>query len=260
MDPIMSIFERFNFSKTEALVYMDLLANGHLTGYQIAKNIGLSRSSVYNALNTLYRRGVVFLLPGENNLFRALEPNVLVPRLKREYEEAAKALEAGLSHLEMPKQDGRYLNIEGRENILTKASELIQSAKQDLFINTDFDPKLVGDLLVEASFKGVRCILFTFNEIAIPLPGIELYSHGIQLNGAYPSTRLMLTADMNQTLIASMEHESKYIGTFTENRLLARIVAEHIHHDIYLLKLKERYGERVVDETILLKSRFEKDC
>lgn len=260
MDPIMSIFERFNFSKTEALVYMDLLANGHLTGYQIAKNIGLSRSSVYNALNALYKRGVVFLLPGENNLFRALEPNVLVPRLKREYDEAAKALEAGLSHLEIPKQDGRYLNIEGRENILTKAAELIQSAKQDIFMNTDFDPDLLGPMLEMAVHSGVRCILFTFNAITMPLTGVELYSHGYELKGLYPSTRLMLTVDMNQTLIASMEHENKYIGTFTENRLLARIVAEHIHHDIYLLKLKEKYGERVVDESVLIKSRFEKDC
>lgn len=260
MDPLMAIFERFNFSKTEALVYMDLLANGHLTGYQIAKNIGLSRSSVYNALNALYRRGVVFLLPGENNLFRALEPNVLVPRLKREYDEAAKALEAGLSHLEMPKQDGRYLNLEGKDNILTKASELIQSAEQDVFINTDFDPILLATALMEAVARGVRCILFTFNEVHAPMKGVELYSHGKVLDNLYPSTRLMLTVDMNQTLIASMEQENKYIGTFTQNRLLARIVAEHIHHDIYLLKLKEKLGEHVVDESILLKSQFELGC
>lgn len=260
MDPIMAIFERFNFSKTEALVYMDLLANGHLTGYQIAKNIGLSRSSVYNALNTLYRRGVVFLLPGENNLFRALEPNVLVPRLKREYEEAAKALEEGLSHLEMPKQDGRFLNLEGKENILTKARELIRDANQDIFINTDFDPRLLAEVLISAGKRQVRCILFTFNEIQGQMEGVELYTHGHNLQGDYPSTRLMLTVDMSKTLIASMEQENRYIGTFTENRLLSRIVSEHIHHDIYLLKLKERHKEQVVDQDILLKSRFEKDC
>ena len=47
-------------------------------------------------------------------------------------------------------------------------------------------------------------------------------------------------------------------GTFTENQFLANIVSEHIHHDIYLLKLKERERKELIDEDILIDSLLDK--
>ena len=47
-------------------------------------------------------------------------------------------------------------------------------------------------------------------------------------------------------------------GTFTQNQLLANIVSEHIHNDIYLLKLKEKYSREIIDLDIVLGSLLEK--
>lgn len=242
MEHVIGILEQFRFTKTEALVYVDLLKNGHLTGYQIAKNIGLSRSSVYNSLNALYRKGYIFLLPGENNLFRALESEILIPRLKREFEEAANSLDIALSHIETEDPSGRYLNIEGIDNLMVKAKELLLEAKSEVFLNTDFDLQQFEAELRELRIRKVRVVIFTFSQVAVEGLGLEIHSHNHLVEGDYVSSRMMITVDGKKTLIGSKEH-GIYVGTYTDNKLLATIVAEHIHHDIYLLNLKNKYGE-----------------
>ncbi|QZY56175.1 helix-turn-helix domain-containing protein [Crassaminicella profunda] len=68
MKEIINMLEKLSFSKTEASVYITLLKHPKLTGYQIAKKINISRSSVYSALDNLYNRGGVSLLSGKNFL------------------------------------------------------------------------------------------------------------------------------------------------------------------------------------------------
>lgn len=258
MEHVIAILEGFRFTKTEALVYVNLLQNGHLTGYQIAKNIGLSRSSVYNALNVLYRKGVVFMLPGESNQFRALESDVLIPRLRKEYEEATEALEQALAHIEVPDSGGRFLNIEGFDNLIVKAKELLKTAEREVLINTDFDPFLFKTELEYLKTKGVRCILFSFNDMDCESLALEIYSHGYPRKEGRMNSRLMLSIDHKMTLIGSSQTGNRFVGTVTENTLLASIVAEHIHHDIYLLNLKKANGRELVNADIALNSDFEK--
>lgn len=259
MDHVIAILEGFRFTRTEALVYINLLQNGHLTGYQVAKNIGLSRSSVYNALNALYRKGIVFLLPGESNLFRALEADVLIPRLKNEFQEASKALEQALAHLEIHDAGGRFFNIEGFDNLIVKAKELLLTAKQEVLINTDFDPFLFQEEFRLLKERGIRCILFSFNEMACEGLALEVYTHGYPLKESHTYSRLMLSIDHHMTLIGSSQEGGQFVGTVTENNLLASIVAEHIHHDIYLLNLKKAYGKELLDKEIAIQSFFEKN-
>jgi hypothetical protein len=38
---------------------------------------------------------------------------------------------------------------------------------------------------------------------------------------------------------------------------MAAIVSEHIHHDIYLLKLKEKYNKDLIDEDIKINTMME---
>ena len=67
----------------------------------------------------------------------------------------------------------------------------------------------------------------------------------------------MIVVDLKKTLIANSDDNISYHGTFTENRYLASIIAEHIHHDIYLLKLKKKYEKDLIDKDILIDSLLE---
>ncbi len=64
----------------------------------------------------------------------------------------------------------------------------------------------------------------------------------------------MLVSDMKRAISAGVEENGEFVGTISENRLFIKIIAEHIHHDIYLMKLKEKHKKDMIEEDILINS------
>jgi len=255
--------EKLNFNKIEAKVYIILVKYNELNGSQIAKKINASRSSVYSALNNLYKKGIVYLIPGDTNMYRAENPEVLVEKMKANFEETTSSLKEELLQLEDEDNDENYYNLNGTENFINKAKELLLYAEKEVYINTCLDLEIFKsefDILLK---KGVRIIVFTFNKMEGKCLPLEIYRHQIE---DYDESitkkdeiRLMMVIDLKRTLICSTnDTDEEMTGTFTENQLLANIVAEHIHNDIYLLKLKEKYKSEIIDGDILLGSMLEK--
>lgn len=257
MDEIISLLEKLNFSKTEAAVYINLLKNSSLNGYQVAKNLNMSRSSVYSALDNLYKKGIVFLLPGNSQMYKAENPSVLTNKMKNDFVETADLLETKLKQIEISDSEERYLNIEGYENIISKVKELLLTAEKEVYINTDFDLNKFGKEFAELNERNVRVIVFSFSKSEVKNLPIEIYTHGnVQCVGK--ETRIMLVVDCKRTLVADRRPQrEEFMGAFTDNILFASIVSEHIHNDIYLLKLKNKYKKDLFDQEIKLNTMLE---
>ena len=61
----MEITERlmhFNLTRQEATLYLLLLKAGRLTGYEAAKQTGISRSNTYTALAGLVEKGAAYIM------------------------------------------------------------------------------------------------------------------------------------------------------------------------------------------------------
>lgn len=259
MNNILNHLEKMNFTKTEAAVYLDLLKNSSLTGYQIAKNLNISRSSVYSALDNLYKKGVVFLLPGNIQVYKAENPSVLMNKMKKEFNDNADWLEKQLNQLNTSELEERYLNIKGYDNVVTKAKELLKTAEKEVYINTDFNLEIFSKEFWELHNKGVRIIVFTFSKLNTENLPIEIFSNSHNIFSQDKETRMMLVVDFKATLMAGIgKNKEEFIGTFTENTLLTSIISEHIHNDIYLLKLKNKYNYELIDEEIKIDTLIEK--
>ncbi|SMC20785.1 Sugar-specific transcriptional regulator TrmB [Clostridium acidisoli DSM 12555] len=257
VDEILSLLKKLNFSKTEAAVYVDLLKNSSLNGYQIAKNLNISRSSVYSALDNLYKKGVVFLLPGDSQIYKAEDPSVLTNKMKDEFVEAADLLEIKLQQLKTTDSEERYLNIEGYNNVVAKVKELLLIAKKEVYINTDFDLQIFSKEFIELQKRSVRIIIFSFSKVNGENLPVEIYKHD-DYNCFGKQTRIMLVVDCKKTLVADKgPNREEFLGTFTENALLTAVVSEHIHNDIYLLKLKKIYKKNLINKDIKLNTMFE---
>ncbi|MCX7772611.1 MAG: hypothetical protein N2376_05800 [Clostridia bacterium] len=261
-DKLIEKLEKLNFNVIEAKAYVMLVKHRELNGSQIAKKINASRSSVYAALNNLYKRGVVYLIPGETNLYRAESPDTLIEKIKRDFEDTTSTLKEDLLELEEGDYEKNYYNLKGTQNFIQKAKELLVKAQKEVYINTCIDLQLFKKELLEIAQRGVRTIVFTYSPIDVSGLPVELYRHPIaKLDDSVQidEVRLMLVVDLKDTLICSAKnHFEEMTGTFTENPLLANIVAEHIHHDIYLYKLKTRTHQELIDSSILLHSLLEK--
>lgn len=255
--------ETLNFNKIEAKVYIELVQSNELNGSQIAKKINASRSSVYLALDNLYKRGCVYLISGDTNMYIAEKPDILIEKMKSNFEESANTIKDELLKLEHGDTQKNYYNLSGTQNFINKAKELLLYAEKEVYINTCIDLEIFNSEFDILDKKGVRIIVFTYKHMDVDHLPIELHYHSIEANSEVENkkneVRLMMVVDLNYTLICSANSENEEMtGTFTENKFLANIVSEHIHHDIYLLKLKEREGKELIDEEILIGSLLEK--
>lgn len=63
---------QFGLTRQEANIYLCLLRNKDLSGYEVSKITGISRSNVYSALASLVEEGAAYLLEGETNKYTAV--------------------------------------------------------------------------------------------------------------------------------------------------------------------------------------------
>lgn len=258
MENLIQYLCNLHFTKLEAQIYITLLEGGELTGYQIAKKIHISRSSVYSVLDSMHERGILMLLPGEPLVYKAENPDTLIPKLKRQYVENAELAQEKLKNISKESSQEQYFNIKGFDNVIAKARELLLQAEKEVYMNTDFSLHLFEKEFKILNERGVRIIVFSFANLDCSGLDIEFYSHyrGECIDG-HP-TRMMLVADMSVTLIAdAYKDRPEFLGTVTQNSLMVSIISEHIHNDIYLLRLKEKKNF-VFDDTITIGTLLEK--
>ena len=62
----------FGLSRQEAVIYLCLLQNEELTGYEVAKLTGISRSNVYNGLASLVEHGAAYVIEGTSSKYLAV--------------------------------------------------------------------------------------------------------------------------------------------------------------------------------------------
>ena len=62
----------FGLSRQEAVIYLCLLQNEELTGYEVAKLTGISRSNVYNGLASLVEHGAAYVIEGSASKYLAV--------------------------------------------------------------------------------------------------------------------------------------------------------------------------------------------
>jgi sugar-specific transcriptional regulator TrmB len=150
-----------------------------------------------------------------------------------------------------------YCNIKGYQNFVHKTKELLLQAEKEVYMNTCFDLQIFGEEIREISKRGVRIIVFTF-ETDINTEEFPIESYCKHIPGEICDyKRMMLVVDYKKVLIAGSYLGREVLGTFTENPLLVAIVSEHIHLDIYLLKLQEKYQDEDFFNGILINSLLE---
>lgn len=242
MEKIIKQLMKFGFTKIEAMVYIELLKQKEENGSKLAKELNLPRTSVYAALDVLCDRGAVFMLPAKVNKYKAENPNILFANLEKELSEASKFLKEKLKKFKNEETLDQYWNINSEESLILKTKEYLESAKKEIYINTNYPLNVFEKEIENIIKKGVRIILFSFGNYEVKNTKIEFYKK-TQLNEKEAmKKRIMLVVDDKKVLVASGYLNGDFVGTFTNNDLLVDIIAEHIHNDIYLLKLEDKHG------------------
>lgn len=226
--------------------------------YQITTNCHLTKLQTVDTVEDMVKRGILLLENGIKDLYYSENPNDLLSLLKHNYIQQTDALVKDLTHLSQNYHQEPYLNYHGYDDIIGQARTMIYEAKEDIYINTDLDISIFDDAFKFLEQKGVDIYIFSFHKQSSKRMNVTLYTHDFEKQDP---TRLMLVVDMHKVMVANphpLTH--KWSATTTKNELMINIITEHIHHDIYLLKIKKDNQKSLLerDPKLLIGTRFEK--
>jgi predicted DNA-binding transcriptional regulator len=241
------------FSEIEATIYVYLLQNPGQTMYQITTGCHLTKLQTVDAVENMVKKGVLLLENGVKDLYYSEKPTDLLNQLKTQYIKQTDMLVNDLTHLSQNYHQEPYLNYHGYDDIIGQARTMIYEAKEDIYINTDLDISLFDD-----EQKGVDIFIFSFRAQTSKRMNVSIFSHEYD---AMEPTRLMMVVDMKKVMIANRHPLThKWSATTTKNELMINIITEHIHHDMYLYKIKKTEQKHLFElyPDLFVGTQFEK--
>lgn len=240
-EKIISTLINLGFSRLESEIYIALL-DGEMSGYQIAKKIEVARPSVYTALEHMFEKGIVQKLQDSSAEYKAQPPQIIFKKLSGEFAQNAAFAEQTLTQYSETRFENRLATIKGIKTIIEYAKNMLINAEKEVFINTDLELSIFKPAIEKAVEKGTAITIFSFYAADDELP-CTVFTHN--RHQEHTPSRLMLACDDSETLIANANNSVEWLASITNNPLLVEIITEHIHNDIYLLKLRNEYGSEI---------------
>lgn len=251
--------EKLNFSKLEADIYIALLGEKPMSGYQLAKKINISRTSIYNALEFMLQKGMVEIIPNDTLLYLAQEPDVIFKKMQAEVENSIHEASRYLKEYQENKCEELTANFYGYDTLIYKTKEVLKNARKEIYINTDCGLEEIREEMEFLINLGVKITLFSFYEIEDPIKGVNYFSHGRKKEKHFKPTRFMMVVDNELLILADgTDQYGSWKATESNEKLFVKIISEHIHNDIYLLKIRDKYGKNIYDDYLHIGTTFER--
>lgn len=122
----------FGLTGQEALIYEVLLKNAEMTGYEVSKETGISRSNVYSSLAGLVDKGAAYLIEGEPVRYLSVPVEKFCDHMMYQLEQRAAYLKA---HAPEHKDNHEgYITIQGSMHIRDVIRDMLKSCEMRLYI------------------------------------------------------------------------------------------------------------------------------
>ncbi len=141
-EEIIEKLQKFGLTKYESLAYITLLKLGPSKATDITKESGIPHTRVYDVLSSLHRKGFVDIMHGTPRLYKPVNPEVVLEKIKEDL--IADIDDLKKAFLELYKSvhgEGmpEIWTIHGFDNTLERAEYIIRTAKYEVLINTPFE-------------------------------------------------------------------------------------------------------------------------
>jgi HTH-type transcriptional regulator, sugar sensing transcriptional regulator len=242
-------------SAYEAKAYLALVTAGRpLNGYEVAKNSGVPRSTVYEALGKLVHRGAAFeaRTAQETTCYLPLPPNALLNRMSQDFEESLQALKAELPSLSAPQEAHLIHNIASYEPLLQRCEDVIRDARRELFVSIwPEELDRLRPILEQAQERGVDVTMLVFGEDPAPIG--HTYRHRFSPPDfvlKYLGYRLfVVVSDDRQSVVGGSRNNDAW-GVYSDNPAVVTLSMEYVRHDIAMQLLGSEFGATQVTDYV----------
>ena len=247
-DPVENLV-KIGFSEYEAKAYVALLRKSSVTGYELSKLSGVPRSMIYEVVAKLTARGAAMTLrTGGATKYAPVPAAEFLDQLHREHKELIVSLKDDLTAFASAPDPEYVWNIEGHENILAKAEEMIDQAKTRIYLA--LLPVTFPDLrpvLARAIRRGVRVVIYTTGELDLPGSQMVVAPMSEEALSQAGGLGLILVIDGEEVLIGEWLTATQARASWTSSPLLVFIAEHHLRTDLYLPRILSLLGDRALD-------------
>lgn len=220
---------QLGFTPVEATVFITLCEHGSLTGYEVAKLTGISRSNVYSALYSLQEKGKCEVSEGETTKYMAISKEELIFSIQRHMTKLLKEVEQFFPTPLVSHEP--YVTIKGYEHVLNKIKNIILLCESHLYLLSTCECiTLLKDELIAISQK---CRITIICDQPLDLGNqIKVYTRQKPPQGFHMivDTKSVLTGELNHSPVQCL---------FSKNDSLVRLMRESFVTELDMIALKK---------------------
>ncbi len=227
MDIIESL-TNFNLTRQEATIYTALFAEGELTGYEVAKLTGISRSNIYTSLAGLVEKGAVYLVEGAVNRYTPVPVDEFCANRIRQLQYMQGDILKKMPHKKEAAEG--YITIKGRKHIIDKMKNMLLEAKERIYLsvsNSTLD--IVQHELEDSLSRGLKLVIITNQPFV--LAGATVY------HTEKPSHEIRLIVDSSYVLTGDIMDGDNSTCLYSKKKNLVDIIKESIKNEIMIIEL-----------------------
>ena len=221
----------FNLTKQEATLYVLLLKSGQLTGYEAAKQTGISRSNTYTALAGLVDKGAAYVLEeGKVTRYTPVPPEEFCSNKISRLEEIKKDVLQQLPTLQSEAEG--YVTIKGAHEIINKLKNTVRQAQARIYVSAAPNlMELLREDLEAALQRGLKVVIIGDKNFS--LPGAICYYTTKE------NEQIRLIADSHTVLTGDLQDGEDSTCLYSCKRNLVDLFKEALKNEIALIKLQK---------------------
>lgn len=203
-----------------------LLARGDMSGYEAARQVGISRSNAYHALASLADKGFVYRSEGEASTYSALAPEEIVAIARARLEATAAAFLATAPSRQAPPSP--FLTVSGRDAIVERMVLMVDGACDRVYASMAREElEVVSAALVRAAGRGIKVVI-----IGPRGPEIPSVKHYVRRK---ERGRVRLIADGSVVLTGELSATGGCC-VYSANAQLVALIKDSLTDEIELIK------------------------
>ncbi|KAF5074370.1 TrmB family transcriptional regulator [Acetobacterium wieringae] len=227
----MEIVERltqFGLTRHEAVIYLTLLAEGDLNGYEVAKTTGISRSNAYTSLASLVEKGGAYVIEEATIRYTPVAISEFCDNKIRKLQAARQELIDTIPR----KRDAveGYITIKGEGNILNKLRNMILEARERVYISVPGQIlETVTPDIKAAIDRGIKMVIITNG--SWELAGTIIH------RSDQPLQQIRLIADSTNVLTGDINNGEYSTCLYSRKQNLVDLFKDAMKNEIKLIEM-----------------------
>jgi sugar-specific transcriptional regulator TrmB len=252
VDELYAGLQKLGFSQYESRAYVALLKSPRVTGYELAKQSGVSQSKIYEVVDKLVQKELVVAIEeGGSVRYVPLDPMKGVDRYRHDYTHALDLVGERLSRLYDEESCGAayVVTLQRSREIVAKTVEMVEAAQTEVLVMLwPEELPQVESVLRLAEARGVAIAMCVYGDAE---PGVgAVYHHGLDdhVRRNQRGRRMVVVIDRHEALVSHFSESGDATAHWSTNLGFVQMSEDYVRHDIWNARMVQDFGSLIVEK------------